>query len=145
MKSPAVLALIALLCSVFSVPSSLVARPVAPADDWPQLRGPNANGISDEHDWSVAGEVLWKKNVGLGYASPSIAGDRLIIQGFDEASWLRLMSLLGVRPPGETEPLAVVVVDAAQRPIAAFDTAGNRSKPVQVRLDLDKPALHSPQ
>lgn len=45
-------------------------------------------------------------------------------QGFDEASWLRLLSLLGVEPATAATPLAVVVVDEQDQPIAAFNTEG---------------------
>jgi outer membrane protein assembly factor BamB len=52
--------------------------------DWPQLLGPSRNGISTEKDLidtfpKKGPPVLWQREVGEGYASPVIAGDRLIL------------------------------------------------------------------
>jgi len=54
-----------------------------------------------------------------------VIGADFRFQGFDEATWLRMLSLLGVQPIGPGQRLAVVVVDGAHQPIAAFDTDGN--------------------
>jgi outer membrane protein assembly factor BamB len=57
----------------------------AAAEDWPQWRGPNRDGISTEKAWSPAGqaEALWTKQVGLGYSTMSITDGRLYTIGFD--------------------------------------------------------------
>ena len=53
------------------------------ADDWPQYRGPNRDARSAEtgllQEWPEAGpKLLWSKDdLGIGYAGPSIVGDRL--------------------------------------------------------------------
>lgn len=53
------------------------------ADDWPQWRGPERNGISQEtgllKEWPEGGpKQLWKiENLGGGYSTPAIVGDRL--------------------------------------------------------------------
>lgn len=52
--------------------------------DWPQLLGPSRNGISTETDlidgWKATGPtVVWQREVGAGYSSPAIVGDRLIL------------------------------------------------------------------
>lgn len=57
---------------------------LAGAADWPQLLGPSRNGQSTETDlidgWPARGpEVVWERKVGEGYASPVIAGNRLIL------------------------------------------------------------------
>ena len=54
------------------------------ADDWPQWRGPAANGVSAEIDipirWSAAENVAWKAALrGLGTSSPVVWGDRIFI------------------------------------------------------------------
>lgn len=66
----------------------LLFKPVsAPADDWPQWRGPNRDGISHEkgllQEWPKDGpKLLWKiTNAGSGYSTPSVVGDRLYLLG----------------------------------------------------------------
>jgi outer membrane protein assembly factor BamB len=54
------------------------------AGDWPQILGPNRNGVAvDEQPiqaWSSAGpKRLWTVNVGTGFAGPAIVGERTII------------------------------------------------------------------
>ncbi len=48
--------------------------PFASADDWPQWRGPNRNGISQEKGWvdqfpQQGPAIAWKATVGLGFSS----------------------------------------------------------------------------
>jgi outer membrane protein assembly factor BamB len=60
--------------------------PIAGASDWPQWRGPQRNGVSDEtgllHEWPKEGpKLLWQINdLGNGYSTPSVAGERLYVQ-----------------------------------------------------------------
>ena len=55
------------------------------AEDWPQWRGPNRDGISGEtgllKEWPKEGpKLLWQvKGLGGGYSTPSVKGDRLYI------------------------------------------------------------------
>src|SRR5262245_40258528 len=56
----------------------------ARAEDWPQFLGPARNGVYSGNDlaakWPAAGPpVLWKKDVGQGFASPVVADGRLIL------------------------------------------------------------------
>src|SRR5713226_37341 len=59
----------------------------ATAADWPQWRGPERNGISRESgllkEWPKAGpKLLWQVNdLGEGYATPSVVGDRIFVLG----------------------------------------------------------------
>src|SRR5262245_14017405 len=58
----------------------------AVADDWPNWRGPDRNGISTEAgfstDWPTEGpRQLWKKSVGSGYASVAVSQGRLFTAG----------------------------------------------------------------
>ena len=57
---------------------------VSAAQDWPQFLGPGRNGVYTGNDlvakWPAAGPpVVWKKDVGAGFASPVVAGGRLIL------------------------------------------------------------------
>jgi outer membrane protein assembly factor BamB len=54
--------------------------------DWPNWRGPDHNGISVERGWLDAWDkdepvVAWKKNVGIGFSSVSVAKGRLYTMG----------------------------------------------------------------
>jgi outer membrane protein assembly factor BamB len=56
------------------------------ADDWPQWRGPNRNGCSQEtawrFQWPAGGpKKLWEVNVGIGYSSFSASHGRLYTMG----------------------------------------------------------------
>jgi outer membrane protein assembly factor BamB len=59
------------------------------AKDWPQWRGPHRNGVSEEtgllKEWPSEGPKLkWKiSDIGSGYSTPSIVGDRLYLLGND--------------------------------------------------------------
>jgi outer membrane protein assembly factor BamB len=53
--------------------------------DWPQWRGPQRNGISQEkgllQEWPKDGpKLVWQVNdIGFGYSTPSVVGDRLYL------------------------------------------------------------------
>jgi hypothetical protein len=57
------------------------------AADWPQWRGPQRNGISQEtgllKEWPKDGpKLLWQvKDIGDGYSTPAVVGDRLYALG----------------------------------------------------------------
>jgi outer membrane protein assembly factor BamB len=58
----------------------------AQAADWPNWRGPNHNGISNEKGWNTnwpeAGpKILWEKTLGTGFASMTIAKGRVYAMG----------------------------------------------------------------
>jgi len=58
----------------------------ARADDWPQFRGPNRDGVSRETGWLTrwpadGPKVLWKVPVGRGYSSVAVVKDRLYTLG----------------------------------------------------------------
>lgn len=64
------------------VVSTMFTAMVAVGDQWPQYRGPAADGKSSdsigELDWSTTGpKVLWKKPTPLGFSSFSVADGRL--------------------------------------------------------------------
>jgi outer membrane protein assembly factor BamB len=55
------------------------------ADDWPQWRGPNRTGLSQEtgllKKWPKGGpKLLWeRKDIGGGYSTPAVVGDRVYL------------------------------------------------------------------
>jgi outer membrane protein assembly factor BamB len=54
--------------------------------DWPQFRGPNQDGISRETAWNPKAlqggpMIAWRTNVGLGWSSVSIVGNKLFTMG----------------------------------------------------------------
>jgi outer membrane protein assembly factor BamB len=60
----------------------------ASAEDWPQWRGPNGNGISGEMGiatkWSQTENVVWKTPLpGQGGATPAIWGERIFVTSAD--------------------------------------------------------------
>jgi outer membrane protein assembly factor BamB len=88
--------LMKLLCSLALV-GMLALSPVtigntAADAEWPQWRGPLRNGISSEtglsKQWPANGPaVAWKiSNLGEGYGSVSLKGDRLYVQGTSGAA-----------------------------------------------------------
>jgi hypothetical protein len=65
----------------------LVAATASNGADWPQWRGPERTGISSESgllgEWPAGGPpLLWQRNdIGDGYATPSVAGERIYVIG----------------------------------------------------------------
>ncbi len=65
----------------------LVFATAAAADDWPQWMGPGRDGV-----WAETGiverfppegpRVLWRAEVGVGYAGPAVAGDRVFVADY---------------------------------------------------------------
>src|SRR5438874_6530868 len=79
MKCPLSISILALLAS--STAFTLLAN------DWPQWRGPQRNGISEEtgllKEWPKDGpKLFWKSSdIGRGYSTPAVVGDRLYLLG----------------------------------------------------------------
>jgi outer membrane protein assembly factor BamB len=72
-----------LAVSVSALPSSGECRS---RSDWPQFRGPNASGVSDNQDlpdtWNVetGANIRWKTEIpGLGHASPIVTGNCIYV------------------------------------------------------------------
>jgi outer membrane protein assembly factor BamB len=63
------------------------AKPPAPQSDWPQWHGPDRTNISREtglmKEWPQGGpKLLWSaRNLGSGYGTVAIQGDRVYVQG----------------------------------------------------------------
>ena len=74
-----------------SLPALALAGLVLPAgaawaEDWPQWRGPNRDGISQEKGWSATWpaegpNAVWRADVGIGYGTVSISQGRLYAMG----------------------------------------------------------------
>ena len=66
---------------------ALAIHSVGQAANWPQWRGPQRNGVSEETglltEWPEEGPtLLWqKKDLGAGYSTPAVVGNRLYILG----------------------------------------------------------------
>ncbi len=73
-------------------PAQFAPSPDPAASDWPNFLGPHHNGDSSALlvalDWPPAGPPeLWRRDVGTGYSSPVVVGNRLVIfhrEGDDE-------------------------------------------------------------
>ena len=59
------------------------APAIGAAEDWPQHLGPRRDGTSSEpapQAWPAAGPtVLWRREVGRGYAAPVVAGNQVFV------------------------------------------------------------------
>ena len=78
MKNSATLGLVAVI--------GLISFTV-PAEDWPNWRGPDHNGISKETGWSAkwpaeGPKKLWQAAVGIGFASFSVSQGRVYTTGY---------------------------------------------------------------
>jgi outer membrane protein assembly factor BamB len=76
------------------------------ANDWPQWRGPNRNGISQEKgllkQWPEGGpKLLWQvKGIGEGYSTPAVVGGRMYLlanKGMDDEFALALDAFSGAQ------------------------------------------------
>lgn len=75
---------------VLAAASAFAADPDAPSGSgvasWPQHRGPERNGISQETGWSYqwpkeGPPILWKRAMGCGFSSVAVVGNRLYTEG----------------------------------------------------------------
>ena len=87
MKSAQISVFVALDVSISPWPAVQgAAKTVSPshAADWPQWRGPNADGVADSRGlpthWSPTQNIRWSvKLPGWGTSSPVVYGDRLFV------------------------------------------------------------------
>lgn len=72
----------------FLLPTVVMMACVALAADWPNYRGPNHNGISNESSWLRAWPadgpaVLWQAEVGIGFSTVAAAAGRVYTMSSD--------------------------------------------------------------
>ncbi|MEX2263959.1 MAG: PQQ-binding-like beta-propeller repeat protein [Bryobacteraceae bacterium] len=57
------------------------------ASDWPQFRGPNASGVSQDTklpvEFGPERNVVWRTALPPGHSSPSVAGDKIFLTAFE--------------------------------------------------------------
>ncbi len=103
----------------------LFASALLSASDWPQWRGPQRDGVSKEtgllQEWPKEGpKQLWQvKDIGYGFSTPSVVGDRLYLlsnKGADneyvqarsvadgKEIWTARLGKVGPNPPGAQYP-----------------------------------------
>jgi outer membrane protein assembly factor BamB len=76
----------------FTLALTILLGVAVQAADWPQWQGPDRNRISKETgllaEWPSGGpRVVWTaNNLGTGYGSMAVAGDRVFVQGTRDAS-----------------------------------------------------------
>ena len=63
---------------------AILAVPVMPAANWPQLRGPNGTGVTNETglpvEWGRGQNVAWSSPLpGLGVSGPVVWGNRVFL------------------------------------------------------------------
>ncbi len=79
------------LASLIIVAAFAIPLPSLTAQDWPQFRGTNRDGISTEtglmRKWPEGGpKILWTVPMGQGYSGPAIANGRVYHNDYDEES-----------------------------------------------------------
>ena len=104
--------------------------PVAAGQDWPQWRGPNRDGavtsFSEPASWPEGLTERWTVDVGLGYATPLLVGDRIYMysrQNEDE-----VMMALDARS-GEIIWRTSYPAPFAMNPATALHRGGPKSTP----------------
>ncbi len=69
------------MCVIVALTAGLAAQ--TPSGDWPQWRGPNRDGVAAAFTapqaWPERLTQRWKVEVGLGYATPLVVGNRVYI------------------------------------------------------------------
>jgi outer membrane protein assembly factor BamB len=94
---------------------NVALRGQAASTDWPQWRGPERNGISRDtgllREWPRTGPaVVWSASqLGAGYGSVAVAGDRVFVQGMKNRQ-----SMVTSLDRGSGKPVWSVALGAAQ-------------------------------
>ena len=113
----------------FSIPAlSLGLLMPSFATDWPQLLGPDRNGVANDSNlatnWPSGGpRVLWQKKIGNGFAGPVVAAGKLIL--FHRVGDREIIEALDV---GDGKPLWKFDYPTAYRDDFGFDP-GPRATP----------------
>lgn len=116
--------------ALLSLGSLVLSTSLASADDWPQWRGPDRTGISQEKGWSTTWPAagpkrLWEAPVGIGWSSFSVAQGHAYTMGnendvdfvycFDantgKVLWTHTYDCSGKDPNGYPGPRCTPTVD----------------------------------
>jgi outer membrane protein assembly factor BamB len=78
--------LVTAILLIFLAPATCGIRASEDDFEWPRWRGPNGDGISKEKDWNPKAltggpKILWKADLGGGYTTAAVMGDRLYTMG----------------------------------------------------------------
>jgi outer membrane protein assembly factor BamB len=85
-KIERMLGMVAIMAAVFVAASPLAAQDLLPGLDWPEWRGSDRTGISEETGWAASfpggsPKELWRRSVGRGCSSMSVVGNRVYTMG----------------------------------------------------------------
>ena len=108
---------------------------IARATDWPQFRGPNAAGISDDSNLPVEfgpdKNVVWKTPLPPGHSSPSIAGEKIFVTAVENE---KLYTIALDRQTGRilwrreaVRPRKQVIERPANSPVSASPVSDGRN------------------
>ncbi len=80
-----------------------LASSAASSDDWTRWGGPQRTGVSNEADWDAVGRAkpLWSTEVGLGYSSVVVRGNRLYTIGHDKEAKVDVVRCLDAETGAE--------------------------------------------
>lgn len=77
---------VGVMAATFTIAASAAAR--LGAENWPQWRGPNSQGVSTETrlptEWGPTSNLAWKVELPHGYSSPIVWGDRIFLTTANE-------------------------------------------------------------
>jgi outer membrane protein assembly factor BamB len=113
------------------ISASLLYCTLAMADDWPQWRGPNRDGISKEtgllKNWPENGpKLVWQvKDIGFGYSTPAVVGERLYLMSNEGAQDEFVRALNGA----DGTPVWSIRIGKVGPNIPAMNYPGARSTP----------------
>ena len=73
---------------------AVATGPSAAGDDWNRFRGPNGSGVIDAtavpQTFGPETNVVWRTDVGSGYSSPIVDGDRILLTAFENDQFITL-------------------------------------------------------
>lgn len=71
--------------AALGAPVGAIDLPAVGGGEWSRWRGPNADGVSPDTDWTIEGAEtpLWSAEVGLGYSAVAIHDGRVYTLGFN--------------------------------------------------------------
>lgn len=95
--------------------------------DWPQFRGPNANGVSSASvpiHFGLGRNEFWSTEIGPGHSSPVVSGGSVFVTTFDKTE--RRLSLVSIdRKTGKQNWVRSVIVDVLERGHPSFNPASS--------------------